>query len=436
MTPHVRIPGSVLLVALLAGLCPTAAPADFPLKVSANRRYLVNRNGLPVLVQGEAAWSLITGVTKQEAERYLDDRRRKGFNAIIVNLIEHKFQGPVNREGEGPFTTPGDFATPNEKYFAHADWVLRQAADRGMAVFLFPAYLGYKGLDEGWYQEVLLNGTARCRDYGRFLGRRYQGYANIVWSLGGDRNPDLAEEAEDAIAAGIKEFMPDALFTAHAAGESSAAERYSASWLDINTTYTYGIVHQLLARDYSHRPVMPYLLMETTYEGEHNASPVQIRRQAYWALLSGAAGQFFGNRPIWGFFPGWQAALDSQGSADMVHVPTVFLARPWNELVPDLDHKVAIDGLGEFHGLDYATAARTADRRTVIVYLPTPRTVTIDTSGIAGVRQHAWWFDPRTGRILRGREFAGGGKESFAPPGDGDWLLVVEDAGIEVPGGG
>jgi len=160
MTPHVRIPGSVLLVALLAGLCPTAAPADFPLKVSANRRYLVNRNGLPVLVQGEAAWSLITGVTKQEAERYLDDRRRKGFNAIIVNLIEHKFQGPVNREGEGPFTTPGDFATPNEKYFAHADWVLRQAADRGMAVFLFPAYLGYKGLDEGWYQEVLLNGTA------------------------------------------------------------------------------------------------------------------------------------------------------------------------------------------------------------------------------------------------------------------------------------
>jgi hypothetical protein len=30
-----------------------------------------------------------------------------------VNLIEHKFRGPVNRYGEGPFTTPGDFCTPN-----------------------------------------------------------------------------------------------------------------------------------------------------------------------------------------------------------------------------------------------------------------------------------------------------------------------------------
>ena len=49
---------------------------------------------------------------------------------------------------------------------------------------------------------------------------------------------------------------------------------------------------------------MPFVLMESSYEGEHNSSPVQIRRQAYWAILCGAAGQFLGNKPIWGFDPG------------------------------------------------------------------------------------------------------------------------------------
>src|ERR1019366_4601467 len=48
-----------------------------------------------------APWSLISGLTKDEAELYLEDRRRKGFNSLIVNLIEHKFHGPVNRYGQG-----------------------------------------------------------------------------------------------------------------------------------------------------------------------------------------------------------------------------------------------------------------------------------------------------------------------------------------------
>ncbi|MCW5978149.1 MAG: DUF4038 domain-containing protein [Bryobacteraceae bacterium] len=127
--------------ALVIAPSPAADRAELPLKVCANRRHLVDRNGLPFLVHGDTAWSLITALTKEEAEHYLEDRRKKGFNAIMVNLIEHFFQGPVNREGEGPFTPPGDFSKPNEKYFAHADWVLRRAAEKDIVVFLFPAYL-------------------------------------------------------------------------------------------------------------------------------------------------------------------------------------------------------------------------------------------------------------------------------------------------------
>lgn len=419
------------LAALACGVRVCAAePAALPLRISANHRYLVDQKNRPFLIHGDTAWSLISALTKNEAEHYLEDRRSKGFNAIIVNLIEHYFNGPVDREGEGPFFIPGDFSKPNEKYFAHADWVLERAQDKGMVVFLFPMYLGYKGTDEGWYQEALLNGTAKCRNYGRFLGRRYKGYTNIIWTLGGDRVPELSEEAVNALAAGIRESMPDAIFSAHPAPEFSGADKYSLHWLDINSTYTYGIVHKQLLRDYGRKPVMPLVLMESTYEGEHNASPVQIRRQAYWALLCGAAGQFLGNRPIWLFDPGWQAALNSEGSRDMVHLRALFEARPWYDLVPDRDHKVLVDGLGEFNGLDYAAAARTSDGRTAIAYIPAGRTVVVDTSQIAGKRQRAAWFDPRTGNVTAAGDYTSSEKHSFKTPSDSDWVLVIDDAAV------
>jgi hypothetical protein len=58
----------------------------------------------------------------REVEQYLRNRRGKGFNMVIVELIEHRFarKPPLNESGDLPFTTPGDFS-PNEKYFAHAD---------------------------------------------------------------------------------------------------------------------------------------------------------------------------------------------------------------------------------------------------------------------------------------------------------------------------
>ena len=80
---------------------------------SANKRYLVDQNDRPFLMQGDAAWSLIVGLSDAEEERYLKDRRQKGFNTVLVELIEHKFckHPPLDRAGDAPFTTPGDFST-------------------------------------------------------------------------------------------------------------------------------------------------------------------------------------------------------------------------------------------------------------------------------------------------------------------------------------
>jgi hypothetical protein len=394
----------------------------------------VEQNGTPFLVQGDAPWSIISGLTREEEEQYLENRRQKGFNSIIVNLIEHKFHGPVDRYGEGPFTTPGDFSTPNEKYFEHADWVMRKAAEKGILVFLAPIYLGYIGTDEGWVEEALANGPEKCRAWGRYVGKRYLDFDNLVWVMGGDRNPEKAREDVDAVAAGIKEFDKRHLFTAHCHPENSAVDQYKDDgWLDVNDTYTYAIVHGKLLADYNRTPVMPFFLIETTYEGEHNASAVQIRRQAYWALLCGATGQFMGNRPIWLFDPGWQQAMDATGSQDMVRLKALFTSRPWYELVPDQKHEVVVDGLGEFRGLDYLAAARTPDGGTVIAYMPTSRTFTVDLSKVSGTAAQAWWYNPRTGKADAAEKFPTGAKQKFTPPAEGDWVLVVDDSSRSLP---
>jgi hypothetical protein len=411
----------------------------YPVKIGDNRRYLVDQNNVPFLLQGDAPWSLIVGLTKPEAEQYLENRRQKGFNTLMVNLIEHKFcaNPPRNRDGEGPFTTPGDFSTPNEKYFAQADWVIKKAGEKGIQVLLAPAYLGYAGLDEGWYEEVLANGPAKCRDYGRYLGKRYKDFDNLVWLISGDRNPGEALEGVRALALGIKENDPRHLFTAHVAPEHSPVEEYpNETWLDFNTTYTYKLVHDSLLHDYNRRPLRPFILIESTYEGEHNASAVQIRRQAYWAILCGATGQIMGNRPLWLFDPGWQAAMDAAGSVGTMHLKRLFESRAWHELIPDQKHVAVTAGLGEFNGLDYLAAARAYDGSTVIAYMPSRRRVAVDMAKISGSQAKAWWFDPRTGKATAIGVFPTRGARDFTPPGEGDWVLVLDDAARQLPAPG
>ncbi len=430
----------ILRLFLFALLCCSqfAGAAElYPVTVGPDHRHLVDQTGAPFLVQGDAAWSLISGLTSEEAEKYLEDRRSKGFNSVIVNLIEHQFRGPVDRYGQNPFTVPGDFSTPNEKYFAHADWVIRKAAEKGIQVFLAPVYLGYIGTNEGWVKEVLANGPEKSRDWGRYVGKRYASFNNIVWLIGGDRNPDTAREGVDAIVQGIKEFDKRHIFSAHCHPENSALDQYAQEgWVDLNTTYTYNIVHAMLLRDYQRTPATPFVLIESTYEGEHNASAVQIRRQAYWAILCGATGQFMGNRPIWLFDPGWEAALNYAGSQDMTRLKELFTSRPWYQLVPDDKHEVVVDGLGEFRGLDYLAAARTTDGATVIAYMPTSREITVDMTKVAGKEAKAWWFNPRTGKSLSIGTVPTLGKHKFAPPGEGDWVLLLDDSalGLGAPG--
>lgn len=427
----------------------------FPLRIEADKRYLVDASGRPFLLHADTAWSLIAELSDADAERYLEDRRRKGFNAVIVNLLERKYatNAPRNFYGEAPFTVADDYGTPNEAYFAHVDGIIQRAAAKGILVLLVPSYLGNGGGDEGWYQAMLVNGAAKMRAYGRYLGRRYGSYSNILWVHGGDFDPPVGDkQLVREIALGIKEFDSRALHSVHCAAETSALDYWSGeSWLQVNTIYTYVDVRSKSQTAYANP--MPFFLFEGRYENESmpDGNEQHVRVQAYHALLSGATGEAFGNNPVWhfsgpGLFPTgspttWQGWLDSPGALSMVNVHSLFAALPWWTLRPDGSNSLLTAGhAGSGEPYDRAVAAKASDASFALVYLPSARAVTVDLSQLAGPRIKASWYDPASGAtseaVIAGSPFlaSSGPRVLTPPPGNNtstsgsfsDWVLVLE----------
>ncbi len=186
--------GRLVGLALLAGMvgpAPSASAAgpDFPLRVSANGRYLEDQAGAPFPVFGDSAWSAVHNLTPADQATYLDDRLSRGFDAVLIEAIEHKFttqKPPKDQAGNLPFTqrldgqpytgspngcttTNGtgswtgavsstypadpygvatqapDFTHPNETYWQGIDAFISLCRQNGVVVFMFPAYVGYAG---------------------------------------------------------------------------------------------------------------------------------------------------------------------------------------------------------------------------------------------------------------------------------------------------
>ena len=402
--------------------------ALFPLQPSRVGRCLTDAQGTPFLVHGDAAWSLLVGLGENEADEYLRDRKGRGFNTLIVNLIEHKFapKAPLNAYGERPFLSNG-FSAPNERYFARVDRVLSRAADYGFLVLLAPAYLGYEGGEEGWYVDMQRAGTDELRQYGRFLGARYRGWKNIIWLHGGDyRPPDL--DLVTAVVEGIREKAPGALHSYHGARGSAARLATSgASWLFLNNVYTdeHSVV-AAVSTEYE-ASSMPFILVEAQYE-DQGADETIVRSQSYQAVLAGSCGQVFGNKHVWQFDASWRRALDSPGARSMTQMRDILERLEWWKMHPA--HGLILSGLGTRGSR--AAALLSGDRKRAVVFVPSARTLHLDLGLMHGTNVAAEWIDPVSlGRTaptmvlpLHAR------RQPFHTPGQnhggsGDWLLVL-----------
>jgi len=454
-----------------AGLA-IAARSLFPLAISPSRNGLLDASGNPFIMQGDAAWSAIAELSQSDAVAYLDDRQSRGFNTILVNLVEHSFTSHspnwANAEGNVPFTgrVPGtcpstggtsycnDMSTPNDAYFQHADWFLQQALSRNILVLLAPAYLGFAGMTDGWFKDMNATGTSGLTAYGTYLGNRYKGFPNILWVEGGDYTPP-DPSVVTAIVDGIKDGGATQLHTAHWGGSPSCCQGPGScygpsphpSWLDVDTVYVtnppnnYAYTLECWQWDNGIRPVF---FIEGPYENEYTppTSPFQLRSDMYQPLLSGEVGFVFGVDPVWNFwdggagnkneygndglFPNWQAALPSDGGANATRAGQLMASLGSPSLVPDVSNTFVTAG-----AQSGTLAAATADGRLGLVYFINGGTIAVNMSKMAGTTT-ARWFDPSNGTYttVAGSPFANTGSRQFTPiptaDGEPDILLVLQ----------
>ena len=438
------------------------------LKVSDNKRFIIHEDGTPFFYLGDTGWELFHRLDKKDTEKYLENRRAKGFTVIqAVALAEFDGLNTPNAEGNKPLINNNPL-TPNEKYFEHVDWVIKAAAEKGLYIGLLPTW-GDKW-NKKWGIGPQIFNPENAKAYGKFLGQRYKTYPNIIWILGGDRPIELEIHRQIivAMAEGLREGDGGAhLISFHPTGGMGSSQFFhNETWLDFNIrqnghSLSYTERYYTTSEDYQLEPAKPVIDAEPVYEdhpinfnpdANGHSTAADVRRPLYWDLFSGAFGHTYGHHSVWQFWiPSrdpinrplmpWYEAIDQPGAGQMMYGRLLLESRPFLSRIPDNSIIVpdritsAVPGNGSYRYV----ATRDQDRSYAMVYVPVGRKFSVRMDAIKGNEVVAWWFNPRNGESNVIGKYANTGTQTFNTPTPGenlDWILVLDDASKKYPAPG
>ena len=200
--------------------------------------------------------------------------------------------------------------------------------------------------------------------YGEWLGRRYRDKP-VIWILGGDRPVETGRHRAiiHAMAAGLKKGDGGRhLISYHPHGGANSSDFWpNEAWLDFHI-FQSGHVERAVAnydmnaRNLGLKPLKPTLDGEPCYEDHPvrglmvNGKPAEwfddydVRRAAWWNVLSGACGHVYGAHGIWQFHDpvkrkaltdvrtSWQQSLDLPGATQMGVMRRFIEGLEWTKL--------------------------------------------------------------------------------------------------------
>ena len=472
----------------------------FPLSVASNRRYLQDAKGAPFPILGDAGWEASHNTDRAGQRVYIADRVSRGFNSVLAITIDHKStvnKPPRDFAGNLPFskrldgqaytgspngTTSAngsslqyaadpyheikaeapDLTYPGPAYWTQLDGFISDCASQGVAVFLFPAYVGFGGGDEGWMKEMIANDAiagaggfagqgwadakkSKLWNYGAWLAQHYATSPNIVWVLGGDFGiggngtfSTVQAAAVNSLIAGMKSVsaQQSTLWTAHWARPSLATDvAQFTSLIDLQSVYVNALASAQTRAGYASTPTKPTFEIEDYYEGNSAGGGEPNRRYQWWSFLGAIAGKFSGNEALWPFPSNWKSQLDSVGARDMAKMNAFIRSIPWQTLVPSglggAKQIVTANG-GVAGNADYVACAESSSL--VVCYVPPAWALgkfTID-STVLSAPYRARWFNPASGGYTdESSNIPNTGTHSFTPAGNngssfGDWVLVLD----------
>ncbi len=428
-----------------------------PLKISANKRYFQTKDGKPFFWMGDTGWLLFIKCKKEDAIKYLDDRKAKGYNVIQVMLI-HDINLGVNVYGDSSIhnknvaqVVVNDEHIINDfeySYWDHVDFIIDAAAKRGMYMALVPIWGGN-------IKHVTLEDA---KTYATFLAKRYKNKSNIIWLNGGDVKGSDALEKWNMIGNIIKSIDKNHLMTFHPRGRNSSSTWFHHSpWLDFNMfqsghrsyaqdtssneTLHYGEDNwKYVKDDYNLKPTKPTFDGEPSYEdipyGLHKATEpywqdYEIRRYAYWSVFAGGCGFTYGHNSVMQFYtPGdsgisffpkqnWQVGLNASGAYQMKHLKKLISRRSYFDRVPS--QELVIN-----NGEKYNRIVATKGKNYALFYVYNGRTFDVDLKKINFKIEKASWFSPIDGSLKMISNIT----QTFNPPNNpkngNDWVLILE----------
>jgi hypothetical protein len=460
-------PARISIILLVLSHCVLNA-VNWPLKVSANGRYLTEADGTPFFYLCDTAWQLTGRIqdpeikqtyawatTPEQMRLYMDDCAEKGFSVIHFALLK-EFEG----------MSIDMLTDPDDAFFDRCVDYVAYAKEKGLAVNLIPAWMGFNG--HKWAKVFETMEEAEVRAFARYVAGKFRDYPNVIYSVGGDCGAYVVKDGEVLVdmrdearwlGETFKEEDPDALCMYFAQVKyPSSMHFHESAWCDFNFVEFKGRdsprQYMDVVRDYQLTPAKPTHMGEFAYEYEYSGekwpfvNALMIRRSAYWNLFSGSFGYTYGRRGLWHFnhstkglrlpykiYKPWEDLLaceKSPGRCHMALLADTFKELAWHKLVPNhfLERKlIRSDGLDT---MDYVASAVADDGSFAVAYFPHRMEKVFNLNVLNKTPLSAYWKDPTSGQKIQVQSANLEHTElKLAPPsqanasGDHDWLLVI-----------
>lgn len=331
------------------------------------------KDGHPFFYLADTSWSAFTNITMADWHHYLKTRKAQGYNTIQINILRQwdASTTPANQKVWEPFKLVShdkmrtyDYSELNEAYLDHVDEMLAvmQAYDLQPALILL--WCNY--IPDTWVHGMMGDVTnvmpfEAVDNYVDTVTKRFKKYHPIYYISGDTDFPEVALpyylKAEEI----VRRNDPDALVSAHIAGEKTDIYPELLEKLDFfafqsghgkpgqDTSFT--IPQTMRQNGYT----KPMVNSEVCYEFMPQFSPTMaerfterdVRRSSWQSVLGGAnAGITYGAHGIWSwhntgetFPPGypypadWHKALTLPGAMDVSFIKSVVEAYGLTDLV-------------------------------------------------------------------------------------------------------
>ncbi len=426
------------------------------LTISPGKRNVMHHSGKSFPVVADTPWAMLIRATKDQVERYADDRQSKGFNSALLFSLQPdmRAEGPEMRNTPQGFMRAFDDLPDGQinklkpTYFQYADSLIDILIDHEIVPVYQPVFhgFGWKGLD-------VLGNVIDPGEYVRYcnyLLARY-GAQPAMWLIAGDnggRDPGVKEAGEmlerwdcyqqptglhynpcDDYVASWAENNP----LKHCMHYNRTYQ--AANWLDFQwaqTGHSGEHLYHKVERMYADSITKAAANGEPTYEGMgggKNGLGWWQGEEAWMQLMSGGTmGVVYGAASLWQ----WKVTPDEKGWTDWAEQN-----KSWEQAMK-MEGSIYVGFLTKaLGGLDFADIEKRWDLsdgkpllakvgKLYISYLNEGGEVTIEgvPDGLS-VR----WFDPKSGEFVDGgtvRQPAGAeGQVSFEAPSKEPWVLIV-----------